>query len=108
MKEKEREGEADDGSGERKVRQEIAQEEVPDIQEKTSAQDDAKATAQRTAGQRVKQNWDCSQIENEEEEEDDWQNEHQMGRQWDEDEQFEEFFGAKKGWKEVLCRLGGT
>ena len=31
------------------------------------------------------QNWDCWQIENEEEEEeDDWHKENQMGRQWDE------------------------
>ena len=64
----------------------IAQEVVAGIKKKASAQD-AKATAQRTAGQRVKQNWDCSQIENEEEEEE----EERMGRQWDEDEKLEEF-----------------
>ena len=55
--------------------------------EKASTQDDAKKTAQRKAGQRVKHNWDCSLIENEEEqEEEDWQKENQMGRQWDEEE----------------------
>ena len=43
----------------------------------------------RTVGQSVKQNWDCSQIENEEEdEEEDWQKE--MGMQWAEDEKLEE------------------
>ena len=63
----------------RAVRKE-AQKVVADIKEKKAcAQDDAKETAQRTAGQRVKQKRDCSQIENaEEEEEDDWQKESQM------------------------------
>ena len=64
------EGEVDEGSEEREMRQEIAQEAVAGIEEKASTQDGAKETAQRTAGERVKQNnWDCSQIENEEEEE---------------------------------------
>ena len=46
------------------------------IEKKASAQEDAKPTAQRTVVQNVKQNWDCSQIENEEEEEDeDWKKE---------------------------------
>ena len=40
---------------------------VVGINEKASVHNGAKATAQRTAGQSVKQNWDCSQIENEEE-----------------------------------------
>ena len=35
---------------------------VPGIKEETSAQEDAKPTAQRTVGQSVKKNWDCSQI----------------------------------------------
>ena len=65
---------------------------VAGIKKKATAQDDAKATAQRTAGQRAKQHWDCSQIENEEEEEEeDWQKEDRMGRQWAEDEKLEEF-----------------
>ena len=47
---------------------------VAGIKEKASAKDDAKAIARRTAGQRVEQNWDWSQIESgEEEEEDDLQ-----------------------------------
>ena len=73
------EGDAGEGSEERKIRQEIAQEVVAGIKDKASAHDDAKATAQRTAGQRVKQNWESSEIGNEEE--DDWQKENQMGRQ---------------------------
>ena len=73
------EGELDEGSEERKIRSEIAQEVVAGIKEKASAHDDAKATAQRAAGQSVEQNWDCSQIEKEEEqEEDDWRKENLM------------------------------
>ena len=44
------EGEVDEGSGERTNRQDIAQEVVAGVKEKASAQDDAKAAAQRTAG----------------------------------------------------------
>ena len=58
---------------------------VAGIKEKASAHD-AEVTAQRTAGQSVKQNWVCSQVENEEEEEEeDWSKENQMEVQWDED-----------------------
>ena len=49
--------ELDENSEERKNRNEIAQEVVAGIKEKAIAHDDAKATAQITAGQRVKQNW---------------------------------------------------
>ena len=72
-KEKGREvGKVDGGEG--RIRNEIAQEVLAGIKEKASAQDDAKAAAQRTAGQSVMQSWDCSQIENEEEEEEEpWQ-----------------------------------
>ena len=70
---------------------------VAGIHEKASAHDDAKATACRTAGQSVKQNWDCSQIENEEEEEEeDWKKENQMGVQWAEDEKLEESLERKR------------
>ena len=48
---------------------------VEGIKEKASAHEDAKSTAQRAVGQSVKQSWDCSQTENEEEEEEDWQKE---------------------------------
>ena len=48
-------------------------------------------------GRMVKQNWDCSRIENEqEEEEDDWQKENQMGMQWDEDEKLEEILERRR------------
>ena len=66
-------------SGERRIRNEIAQDVVAGIKEKASAHEDAKSTAQRTTGQSVQQNWDSSQIENEEEEEEEnWQKEDQM------------------------------
>ena len=46
---------------------------------------------QSTVGQSVKQNWDSSHIENEEEEdEEDWQKKDQMEVQWAEDEKLEE------------------
>ena len=64
------EGEVDEDSGERRIRIEIAQEVVAGIKEKASAHDDAKATCTENSWERVKQNWDCSQIEDEEEEED--------------------------------------
>ena len=52
---------------------------VADIEKKARAQVDDKLIAQRTVGHSVKQSWDGSQIENEEEEEeDDWQN----GTRW--------------------------
>ena len=71
--EKGREGKLDEDSKKRKIRNEIAQEVVTGIKEKASAHEYDKATARRTAWQSVEQNWDCSQIEHEEEEqEDDW------------------------------------
>ena len=80
IKEKDREeGELDEDSEKTKIRNEIAQEVVAGIKEKVNAHDDAKAIAKRTVVQSVKQNWDCSQIENEEEEEtDNWGEEYQM------------------------------
>ena len=77
--------------GERRIRKEIAQKMVEGIKGKACAHEDAKSTAQRTVEQSVKQNWDCSQIENEEEEEEeDWQKENLMEVQWAEDEKLEE------------------
>ena len=78
-------------SRERQVRYEIVQKVVLDIEKKARAQVDVKPTAQRTCGQSVKQSWDCSQIENEEEDEEElWQKENQMELQWAEDEKLEE------------------
>ena len=95
------EGEVHEDSGERSVRNDIAQEVVAGIKERASALDDAKATAQRTAGQRVKQTCDCSQIENEEEEES-WREGDQMAAEWDEEEKLDRFWN-EEGWKEAPC-----
>ena len=88
------EGEVDEDSEERKDTNEIALEVVAGIKEKASVHVDAKATAQGTSGQTVKQHWDCSQIVNEEEEV--WQRETRRncnGRRM-----------RSEGWKGALCR----
>ena len=86
-------------------RNEIPQEVVAGIKEKVSAHVGVKAIAKRAAGQSVKQNWDCSQIEKkEEEEEDDWGKENHMyghpmaGLLWE--RQFEKIL-LKHGWEKV-------
>ena len=63
------EGEVDEGSEERKIRNEIAQGVVASIKDKASALDGAMGAAQRSVWQSVMRSWDCSQIENEGEEE---------------------------------------
>ena len=89
VKEKGREeGKVDEGSGEREMRQEIAQEVVAGIKEKASAHDDAKATAQRTSK--------VGNEEEEEEEEDDWQKEDQMAVQWEEEQKLEEILERRR------------
>ena len=71
------------------------------IEKKARVQVDAKPTAQRTVGQSVKQNWDCLEIEHEEEEEnEDWQEGDQMEMQWVEDEQLG---GTKKSGRRFLA-----
>ena len=81
----------------KKARYEFAQEVVAGIKEKAGVHEDAKSTAQRTVGQSVKQSWDCSQIESEEDkEEEDWQKEGQMDVQWAEDEKLEESLDRRR------------
>ena len=65
------------------IRSEVAQGVVAGIKEKASALDGDKETTQRTVGQRVMRNWDCSQIENEEES---WREGDQMAAQRDEEQ----------------------
>ena len=91
------EGKVDEDSGERRIRNEIAQEVVASIKEKASVHEDVKAKAQRTAERSAKQNWNFSHIENETEgEEDDWENENQMDVQWDEDHKLDENLGRRR------------
>ena len=66
------EEEAEEERRQRHVRNEIVQEVVPDIEKKERAQADDRPISQRTIRQSVKQSWNCSQIENEGREEDDW------------------------------------
>ena len=77
---------------------------VTGIKEKVSAHEYDKATAQRTARQSVEQNWDCSQIEHEEEEqEDDWRKENHLEVQCNEDEKMEETFRTKKDGRKLFA-----
>ena len=70
---------------------------VTSIKEKAGKYENAKLTSQRTLGQNVKQGWDCSQIVNEEEEDEEvWQEENQMVLQWAKDEKLEEILEQKK------------
>ena len=97
------EEESDEGREERKNRSDIAQEVVASIKEVASAQEDAKSIAQRTVGQSVKQDWDCSHIENEEEEEEEgWQYEDQIAAQCMRNKSWRRSWN-EEGWKESLC-----
>ena len=55
--------EEEEESRERQEKNEIAQEVAASIKMKASAPEDTKPTSQRTAGQKVRQNCDSSQIE---------------------------------------------
>ena len=84
-------------NGQRNIRYEIAQKVVASIKEKAGRYENAKLTSQRTTEQNVKQGWDCSQIGNEEEEEEEvWQGENQMVLQWAEDEKLEEILEQRR------------
>ena len=89
-REKGREGEKEEDRRGWRVWHEVAQEVVAGIKKKTRTHEDAKPIVHRTVGQRIKQNWDCSQIKNEEEEEDE-------DRQWDEDEKLDDSGTKKSG-----------
>ena len=58
---------------------------------------DARSAAKRTVGQRVQQSWDCSQLGNEEEKEEEiWREENQMESPWAEDEKLEEILERRR------------
>ena len=63
------EEEEEEDCKERQVKNEIAQEVVATIKKKAGAPEDAKPTSQRTVGQKLRQYWDCSKIEDRDEEE---------------------------------------
>ena len=96
-------GEEDEDSGERRIRNVIPHEVVTSIKEKTSAHEEAKTAAPTPAGQSLVRSGDCSQIENEEEEENEvWQTWKPNG----EDEQWAEVLGAKLDGTKLF--VGGT
>ena len=74
------------------------------IEKKASAHEDAESTAQRSVGQNVKQNWDCSQIEAEDEDEE-WRKGDQMEMQWNEDEKLEEMLERRRVQAEVMQKV---
>ena len=70
---------------------------VASIKVEASAQEYDKWITQRTVGQRVMQNWDCSQIEHEEEEQEEgWQEGDQNAAQWDEEQKLEEILERRR------------
>ena len=89
------EGEVDEGGEERRIRGQIVKEVVAGIQEKVSLDDGVKNNVKRAGGQRFMRSWDCSQIENEEEEES-WQERDQMAAQWDEEQKLEEMLVRRR------------
>ena len=91
------EGEIEMDCEERRIKGQIVPEVVAGIKEKASVHEDVKSTAQSTVGQSVKKSWDCSHIENEEEEEEEfWQKESQMETQWAEAEKLEKSLEQKR------------
>ena len=68
---------------------------VADIKGEASTQKVASIITQRTVGQRVMQHWYCSQVENEEEEEN-WQEGDQMAAHWDEEQKLEEILERRR------------
>ena len=81
-------GEVVEGGEERRIRCHIVKEVVARIQENVSKDDGAKNDVKRPVGQSFMRSWDCSSIENEEEEES-WQEGDQVA-QWDEEHKLEE------------------
>ena len=77
------EGEVNEDGGERKIRSQIAQVVVAGIKEMVRVHDGEKDDVKRPAEQSFMRSWDCSQIENEEEEES-WRGRDQMAAQWKE------------------------
>ena len=79
------EGRLDKDSGERRIRSQIAQDVIAGIKEKASVHDGIKEAVQRPVVQSFMRSWDCSQIENEEEEKI-WREGDQMAAQFDEEQ----------------------
>ena len=94
-----KEGEEDEGSGERRVRNAIIEEVIKGIH-KMAVDESIENEGEKTGGPDFMQSWDCSQIENEEEEES-WREGDQMAAQWDEEQKKRRKFWNEEGWKEA-------
>ena len=68
---------------------------IEGIKEEARAQDEAEEAAKRSAGRSDMRSWDCSQIE-EEEEEVSWREEDQMAAQWVEEQKMEEILERRR------------
>ena len=88
------EGEENEGSEEGRIRDQIIKEVIAGIQKK-AVDEGVKNKVNRTGGQSLMRSWDCSQIENEEEEES-WQERDQMAAQWDEEQHMGGNLGTKR------------
>ena len=90
-------------SEERRITKGIAQEVVDGIKEKVILHLDAMSTARRAVGQSVMHSWDCSQIENEEEEEvENWQKENKLEVIWEEHEKLEKILERRSMERSLL------
>ena len=93
--ERQRRRAVDEDGEEREVGSQIAQKVVAFLKEKVSEHNGDKEAVERPAGQSVMRCWDCSQIENEEEE-DSWRERDQMAAQWDEEQQLTEIWERRR------------
>ena len=88
-----KEGEEDEGSEERRVRNEIIKEVIQGIQ-KVDVDEGVENEGKRIGRQDLMQRWDGSQVENEEEES--WQEGDQMAEQWEEEQHLEEIVERRR------------
>ena len=96
------EGEVDEDGEERRIRGQIVQEVVAGIKEKVSVHDGEKSDVKRPVEQSFMRSWDCSQIENEEDEES-WREGDQMAAQWEEEQKTGGDLGTKKDGRKFPC-----
>ena len=87
--------EVDEDGEERRIRGQIVQDVVAGITEKVSVHDGGKDDVKRPVEQSFMRSWDCSQIENEEEQES-WRERDRMAAQWDEEQQLKEILEQRR------------
>ena len=89
------EGEVNEDGEDRRIMGQIVQEVVAGIKEKVSVHDGDENDVKRPVELSFKRSWDCSQIENEEEEES-WREGDQVAAQWDEEQKLEDFLERRR------------